>query len=554
MGNSGEKIGRKQPNNDLDEYLEGGQRAYIASEEAQVKLKMEEKVSLNPRFKTLYSGLKLNTQRNSAAIYPIIFLLRRVLLAFTVVFIAESNSYAGLILFMWATMFMAGYTCCEKPWSDHLMNKQHLWNEAGIYLFCLFMTYFTGESENHSARFTMGYVFIGFFVVWLAVNLITVIWQAVAFARRLMKRGYVKVTHKELVKSVSKTASTLRRDVIGHGNPFRDEFILNDQGEKQFPTCVVMEDKTKSGGFWCKIVRETDLTPDELQKAVSQRLMSDIKSSQKQMKKISKRIAPVTDILPVLEEVCESDSSEKEDSVRLDWQNIQLNPVGKDTIDAVETDRERPTQTPAGLLSRRNSVEEVALGGDSTTSVIQHNLNIPIKGYFEPSSCSDNISLGTNSQSITPARRPPALLDSSASNKQPQIELVHQSSLEQAIKKDFPSLLVSSAMPSQKSSILQPIAEDPCPNADVSQSILKEDVCSPWKKNKTEESLEGVQMQIFDGIDIGTNQGTNVQTTMDMGSKADEEGITPGSGGSVENHIQLQIDDEALKDELVAEI
>ena len=54
--------------------------------EVQLKLKLEEMVDVNPRYRTLFAGLKLNTAHNSAVVQPLAFMLRRTLYAAMIVF------------------------------------------------------------------------------------------------------------------------------------------------------------------------------------------------------------------------------------------------------------------------------------------------------------------------------------------------------------------------------------------------------------------------------------------------------------------------------------
>ena len=74
------------------DFLEGGSavvdhRQGQQRERARIDLAMESSVRVPFRYKTLYEGLKLNHARNAAVVHPLIFLLRRALLALIVIYL-----------------------------------------------------------------------------------------------------------------------------------------------------------------------------------------------------------------------------------------------------------------------------------------------------------------------------------------------------------------------------------------------------------------------------------------------------------------------------------
>lgn len=54
--------------------------------EARLRLQLEDLVDVNPRYETLFTGLKLNQPRNSAVVQPFTFIVRRILYAALIVF------------------------------------------------------------------------------------------------------------------------------------------------------------------------------------------------------------------------------------------------------------------------------------------------------------------------------------------------------------------------------------------------------------------------------------------------------------------------------------
>ena len=97
------------------DFFEGGEETSTFQTQAKANLVIEDIVRVPFRYKTLYDGLKLNQERNVAVVHPLSFLLRRVLLATTVVYLGDVR-HTGLFLFMGYTLFMLSYACVEHQW------------------------------------------------------------------------------------------------------------------------------------------------------------------------------------------------------------------------------------------------------------------------------------------------------------------------------------------------------------------------------------------------------------------------------------------------------
>ena len=106
--------------------------------------------------------------------------------------------HTGLFLYMGYTLFMLTYTCLEHQWKDPVLNWQQIGNEATLYFFCLFLVYCSISETSVESRFSLGYVFIGVFLVWVCVNFTVIIWQALKFVKQLMKRSYYRLNHRKL--------------------------------------------------------------------------------------------------------------------------------------------------------------------------------------------------------------------------------------------------------------------------------------------------------------------------------------------------------------------
>ena len=90
-------------------------------EEAQLRVKIESRVQLPPKYKTLYFGLKINHERYVAVIHPLMFLLRRIIYAVVIVYMAE-QMICSVVVVMISCLIMLAYALSEWQWKDKFMN------------------------------------------------------------------------------------------------------------------------------------------------------------------------------------------------------------------------------------------------------------------------------------------------------------------------------------------------------------------------------------------------------------------------------------------------
>lgn len=155
------------------------------------------------------------------------------------------------------TLFMLTYTCVENQWKNPVLNWQQIGNESTLYLFCLFLVYYSISETSVESRFTLGYVSIGVFFVWVCVNFAVIIWQALKFVKQLMKRSYYRFNNKNLAKIVSQIGAILVEDLKDEGkNIFRKD-------GRSCTKCLVLQQRTRYGGFRCSIVPQHSFLVDE---------------------------------------------------------------------------------------------------------------------------------------------------------------------------------------------------------------------------------------------------------------------------------------------------
>ena len=76
----------------------------------------------NPiRYKTLYYGLKINHARNVAIVHPLMFTLRRVIYAISIVLIA-TLPLLGVWVMLAGTLVMLAYVLTEWQWKARIIN------------------------------------------------------------------------------------------------------------------------------------------------------------------------------------------------------------------------------------------------------------------------------------------------------------------------------------------------------------------------------------------------------------------------------------------------
>ena len=81
--------------------------------EALLRVRLADSVEINPSYKTLFDGLKKNHPHNAAAVYPVLYLTRRILYALTIIFLT-SQPYFSAISLMLTCLFMLCFVMQEE--------------------------------------------------------------------------------------------------------------------------------------------------------------------------------------------------------------------------------------------------------------------------------------------------------------------------------------------------------------------------------------------------------------------------------------------------------
>ena len=73
---------------------------------------IEDSIKPSQRCKTLYAGLKLNHERNVAVVHPLVFIVRRTMLACLLVYL-DNYVILGPFALLWITIIVLAFACCE---------------------------------------------------------------------------------------------------------------------------------------------------------------------------------------------------------------------------------------------------------------------------------------------------------------------------------------------------------------------------------------------------------------------------------------------------------
>ena len=100
---------------------------------AKLRVNQECEKKVSNRYRTLFLGLRLNHPHNATIVHPMIFILRRITYAATVLFMANA-SILGIYLLSVICIGVISFVILEKPWKDSFIAKQHIFNEIALYM------------------------------------------------------------------------------------------------------------------------------------------------------------------------------------------------------------------------------------------------------------------------------------------------------------------------------------------------------------------------------------------------------------------------------------
>lgn len=159
-----------------------------------MRLELEDEVFVNPAYKTLFYGLKKNHPHNVAVIQPFMFLLRRVLYTFVLIYMAnESYMIYGVILLLMTCFANLLFITLETPWQEKIINQQHFVNEVIFYLVCVALMCFAGILTSEGPQTALGWTLVALVACMIIYNIVVILYDMWQFVRLYARLILVKV-------------------------------------------------------------------------------------------------------------------------------------------------------------------------------------------------------------------------------------------------------------------------------------------------------------------------------------------------------------------------
>ena len=162
------------------------ERATIWEEKAKEIVAGIDLVTKPARYKTIYLGLKLNHAHNVAIVHPLMFAIRRIIYALSIVLLPTA-SFSGIWIMLIGTLVMLGYATTEWQWNSRLITSQHIFNEITTYIVCLYLLMYS-NFVSVDVRVGLGYSCLGLFMCFLVYNSIIMMWLFCINLRLFLKR------------------------------------------------------------------------------------------------------------------------------------------------------------------------------------------------------------------------------------------------------------------------------------------------------------------------------------------------------------------------------
>ena len=89
--------------------------------EAKIRVVLQGHVKLNPRYNTIFTGLKKNHPHNIALLHPLFFLARRIAYAAIIIFLHSKPYFAALAL-LFLTLACFSFVLIYHQWESSIIN------------------------------------------------------------------------------------------------------------------------------------------------------------------------------------------------------------------------------------------------------------------------------------------------------------------------------------------------------------------------------------------------------------------------------------------------
>ena len=139
---------------------------------------------------------------NVAVVYPLAFLVRRVLYSVALVFLFAAPVFAVLAL-LGLTLAMLGLVLTESPWTSRLVGWQHVANEVVLYV-CLVLLFFCcGPELSAEQTLALGWTLVGLIAALWLFNSVVFVLAGLSYLRLVAKRLHSLYRRAKLAKAKS---------------------------------------------------------------------------------------------------------------------------------------------------------------------------------------------------------------------------------------------------------------------------------------------------------------------------------------------------------------
>lgn len=156
--------------------------------EAKLRIALEDQVTINPRIATLFEGLKLNSEHNSAVVYPLLYMVSRVVYALSIVYLSNTPQVATLIVLS-CTILLICFTLHERQFKDSMMNNLAIINDVLLYLvLVLSLSCSCVTTADMTEKKILGWTMIVVVTLSVHINFITATVQAIRHIKLMYQR------------------------------------------------------------------------------------------------------------------------------------------------------------------------------------------------------------------------------------------------------------------------------------------------------------------------------------------------------------------------------
>ena len=126
--------------------------------------------------------------------HPLMFVLRRIIYAITIIFMAQEMVF-GVVIVMISCLITLAYALSEMQWKETIINYQHIGDEITIYIICVMLLLFSGFVDS-AMRYNIGWALIGLCITYVVFNTIVSLYYSARLLILFCKRQAMLTKHR----------------------------------------------------------------------------------------------------------------------------------------------------------------------------------------------------------------------------------------------------------------------------------------------------------------------------------------------------------------------